>query len=164
MSTKVEVVNVDAFIASLNVAVTVVVWATPVAPFAGVIPVTVGGGRVYTDVHPGFRARAGFWLDECQMIGVEGSFTFLRADFLNFCDLPCDANGITTRPFLDANPAISTMARSRGSVDATIGATIPPSLWPTSAIRAPSTSGRARRNATPARISSAKSLALIRGW
>ncbi|MFL5339681.1 MAG: BBP7 family outer membrane beta-barrel protein [Gemmataceae bacterium] len=70
--------------------------------------VLFGGGRVYTDEHPGFRARAGFWLDDCQMIGLEGSFTYLRADFLNNCGIgPCDANSIVTRPFLDVNPAVN---------------------------------------------------------
>ena len=41
--TNVLVVIVDAFIASLNVAVTVVDVLTPVAPLAGVTLVTVGG-------------------------------------------------------------------------------------------------------------------------
>ncbi len=58
---------------------------------------------------------------------------------------------------LYAGPAISTMPANRGSVTATIGAIIAPSLCPTSAMRAGSMSARARRNATAARMSSAKS-------
>ena len=42
-STNVVVVSVVALIASLNVAVTLVVIATPVAPLAGETTVTVGG-------------------------------------------------------------------------------------------------------------------------
>src|SRR2546426_2745420 len=38
------VLIVEAVIASLNVAVTFVPTATPVAPLAGAVPVTVGGG------------------------------------------------------------------------------------------------------------------------
>ena len=41
---KVELVRVEAFIAALKVAVTVVVRATPVLAFVGVTAVTVGAG------------------------------------------------------------------------------------------------------------------------
>jgi hypothetical protein len=55
-------VNVDAlieagFIASLNVAETVVSTATPVAPFTGIVEMTVGGGAV-VKVHTKFAASA----------------------------------------------------------------------------------------------------------
>ena len=54
-------------------------------------------------------------------------------------------------------PAKQSRAAADRRSPATCGAMIPPSLWPTSAIRDPSISGRARRYATPARMSSAKS-------
>ena len=52
---KVVPVIVAAFMATLNVAVTVVVITTRVAPFAGTVETTVGGGAV-VNVHTKFAA------------------------------------------------------------------------------------------------------------
>ena len=56
-----------------------------------------------------------------------------------------------------AGPAMRAIARTDGSATATMGATMPPSLCPTSAMRVPSMSERERRYATIVRTSSATS-------
>ena len=56
-----------------------------------------------------------------------------------------------------ACPASSTRARTAGSLVATIGASRAPSLCPTSPMRLTSISGRVRRSARPARMSSTNS-------
>ena len=63
-SSKVDVVTVAGFIASLNVAVTLAPVATPVAPLAGVTELTVGGvvsapadGRVHVGLDLGLGQR-----------------------------------------------------------------------------------------------------------
>jgi hypothetical protein len=87
LSSNVEELMVDAFIASLNLAVTLVVVVTPVAPLAGVAAVTVGGvvsaGAAVLNVQVTSDARA---LPALSLAPDEPPLTLA----LNVCEL---ANG-----------------------------------------------------------------------
>jgi hypothetical protein len=79
---------------------------TPNITNSGVIgqPGTViayGGGPLDETLWPGFRVRAGFWFDVCQMIGLEGSFFFLlKHDTFTLLPGP---NLVISRPFFDTS-------------------------------------------------------------
>ncbi len=64
-----------------------------------------GDDRVDNDLTPGFRARAGYWLDDCNTCGIEGSFFFLGPDEQNRSFSCLDAP-VLARPFIDANPGV----------------------------------------------------------
>jgi hypothetical protein len=89
------------------------VTASPVGTprdLAGIIGVPgtrilVGGSKVDDDIEPGFRVRAGAWLDECHMCGIEGSFFFLGTAPTNNT-VTCLNSGVIARPFFDVNPGV----------------------------------------------------------
>jgi hypothetical protein len=64
-----------------------------------------GGDQVDNDMEPGFRVRAGMWLDNCQKCGIEGSFFFLGTAGTNQTFGPLDAP-VVARPFIDVNPGV----------------------------------------------------------
>src|SRR5439155_9228152 len=74
----------------------------PVAGILGQPTTTVlfGGGQSNNSVRSGARLRAGAWLDECNMLGVEGSFFFLGNQNQNFTSVAL-ANNIVMRPFFN---------------------------------------------------------------
>lgn len=78
---------------------------TPVAGALGQ-PGTVvlfGGNQVLNGVRSGYRARAGFWLDECNMLGLEASFLYGGSLAVSYNSGCTDANGIVMRPFFNAS-------------------------------------------------------------
>jgi len=84
--------------------------------------VIYGNQNVNSDLRPGFRGTAGFWLDECHRIGVEGSFFFLQDSSDDFI---ANSNGtpIFSRPFQNAtrgfvNDAQLVAFRGLGASDA----------------------------------------------
>jgi hypothetical protein len=63
-----------------------------------------GNEKINNDTEPGFRVRAGLWLDDCNTCGIEGSYFFLneRTNKTFTClDAP-----IIARPFIDVNPGV----------------------------------------------------------
>src|SRR5262249_59464695 len=75
------------------------------APGAAVL---FGDQDVDDDVRSGLRVRLGFWLDECQTCGLEGSFLYVgrEAEANTFaCNPSCP---IVARPFFNAAPATPT--------------------------------------------------------
>jgi hypothetical protein len=66
--------------------------------------VLFGDERVNNDIRSGFRVRAGFWLDECNLCGLEGSYLFLgrRCEDDVFVGFP--GTPILARPFFNAAP------------------------------------------------------------
>jgi hypothetical protein len=65
-----------------------------------------GNRAIGTDTRSGFRVRTGFWLDECQTIGIDGSFAFLGGYETNyFAD--CATAGQLFRPFFNARPDVN---------------------------------------------------------
>src|SRR5260221_197302 len=63
------------------------------------------GGSSNNTVRSGARLRAGGWLDECNMLGVEGSFFFLGNQAQNFTSVAL-ANNIVTRPFFNTSTGL----------------------------------------------------------
>lgn len=65
-----------------------------------------GNGPLANTLRVGVRPRVGFWIDECQTLGVEGSFYYLGqvVDNYEFCFPPGDVIG---RPFFNTNPAVN---------------------------------------------------------
>ena len=57
------------------------------------------------DLEPGFRIRAGYWLDDCQQCGIEGSFFFLGTSSSNQT-FSCLDSPVLARPFFDVNPGV----------------------------------------------------------
>lgn len=73
----------------------------------GILPgarVLYGDRRVGEDVRPGFRVRAGAWLDECNMCGIEGSFYFLGNRRQTYITPDCVPGQYIGRPFFDVAP------------------------------------------------------------
>lgn len=73
----------------------------------GVLPgalILYGNHRVGEDVRPGFRVRAGAWIDECNMFGIEGSFYFLGNRTQFFATPPGSPGIVIARPFFDVAP------------------------------------------------------------
>jgi hypothetical protein len=68
--------------------------------------VLFGGNGVDDGMRPGFRVRAGAWLDDCQDCGIEGSFFFLGTKSENRTFGPMDAP-VIARPFVDVNPGVT---------------------------------------------------------
>jgi hypothetical protein len=64
-----------------------------------------GGENVDNQMEPGLRLRAGAWLDECHICGIEGSFFFLGTAPTNH-SFSCLDSGIIARPFFDVNPGV----------------------------------------------------------
>lgn len=60
-----------------------------------------GSNNFNDDFRPGFRLRAGTWLDDCQRFGVEGDFFFLGQSRDRFT-AASDGSRILTRPFFNA--------------------------------------------------------------
>jgi hypothetical protein len=65
-----------------------------------------GNSAVGQDLRMGVRARAGFWIDECQMLGLEGSFFFLANREINFMQ-DCQVGDVISRPFFNADPNVN---------------------------------------------------------
>jgi hypothetical protein len=62
------------------------------------------GGSFEKEEHPGARFQAGYWLDECHTIGVEGSFFFLPQEGKTFAANSGQFPGLViARPFVDLN-------------------------------------------------------------
>jgi hypothetical protein len=68
--------------------------------------VLFGGDTVDDEMEPGFRVRAGMWLDDCNLCGVEGSFFFLGTASKN-ATFNCNDAPIIARPFIDVNPGVT---------------------------------------------------------
>lgn len=64
--------------------------------------VVFGGNRVNNDVRSGFRLRGGAWLDDCQTIGIEGSYFFLSQGDDSFSAFN-PGSPASARPFFNAN-------------------------------------------------------------
>ncbi len=62
--------------------------------------VLFGGERVGEDLRMGLRVRGGFWIDECQMLGVEGSFFFIANRNVDFMS-ECQVGDFVARPFFN---------------------------------------------------------------
>jgi Putative beta barrel porin-7 (BBP7) len=76
---------------------------------AGVIgaPTTTvlfGGDKVDDELTTGLRVRAGYWLDECQTCGIEGSYFFAGPKGSNIT-YGCNTM-VIARPFIDVNPGV----------------------------------------------------------
>ncbi len=67
--------------------------------------VLFGDERIDNDLTAGFRVRAGFWLDDCQTCGLEGSYFFLGPQTTNRTFTCLDAP-VIARPFIDVNPGV----------------------------------------------------------
>jgi hypothetical protein len=68
--------------------------------------VLFGGGQLLNDIRVGMRTRAGAWVDDCHIFGVEGSFFFLselKQQFRSFCTV----GDIIGRPFFNVDPAVN---------------------------------------------------------
>ena len=65
-----------------------------------------GNGHAGEDLRMGVRARGGFWLDECQMLGLEGSFFFIANRDLHFMQ-DCQVGDFISRPFFNTDPAVN---------------------------------------------------------
>lgn len=59
-----------------------------------------GGGRIGENLRMGVRTRGGFWLDECQMLGIEGSFFFIANRDVHFTE-ECQVGDFISRPFFN---------------------------------------------------------------
>src|SRR5205085_5168986 len=74
-------------------------------PIAGVLgfgstTVLFGNDNVDNDWRSGLRVRAGFWFDECQTCGLEGSYFFL-APSVKHVAFDCFSSPVLARPFVD---------------------------------------------------------------
>jgi len=67
--------------------------------------VLFGDEKIDDDMRAGFRVRAGFWLDECQTCGLEGSYFFVGPPTTNKTFSCLDAP-VLARPFVDVNPGV----------------------------------------------------------
>jgi Putative beta barrel porin-7 (BBP7) len=65
--------------------------------------VLFGGSDVDNQVREGGRVSGGFWLDNCQTFGIEGSYFFLGSRSVRFNDASSGALGsaMISRPFFD---------------------------------------------------------------
>lgn len=65
-----------------------------------------GNGALGESMRVGVRPRVGFWIDDCQTLGVEGSFIYLGqiVDHFDFCFPPGDVVG---RPFFNTDPTVN---------------------------------------------------------
>jgi len=73
----------------------------------GILPgarILYGDGRVGEGVRPGFRVRAGAWLDECNMCGIEASFYFLGNRNQAYVTPDCVPGEYIGRPFFNVAP------------------------------------------------------------
>jgi hypothetical protein len=61
-----------------------------------------GGQNINGELRPGFRLRAGVWLDECRRCGLEGNFLFLGNNSENVTFGSLDGSAIVGRPFFNA--------------------------------------------------------------
>lgn len=66
--------------------------------------VLLGDERLNDDMEPGFRVRAGLWLDDCQTCGIEGSYFFVTPRTNRSFD--CLDAPVIARPFIDVNPGV----------------------------------------------------------
>jgi hypothetical protein len=62
--------------------------------------VVFGNQKVDDDLRSGARFTAGYWLDECQTIGIEGNFFFLEREGSSFF-ASTNGNTILARPFFN---------------------------------------------------------------
>ncbi|HLW68597.1 MAG TPA: BBP7 family outer membrane beta-barrel protein, partial [Gemmataceae bacterium] len=63
--------------------------------------VIYGGGPLDQTLWYGLRSRAGFWIDECYMLGVEGSFLYLPHHETFTAE--CGPGQVVSRPFFDTS-------------------------------------------------------------
>jgi hypothetical protein len=63
--------------------------------------VIFGGGPLDQTLWYGYRSRAGFWIDECYMLGLEGSFLFLPKH--EGFTAECGPGQVVSRPFFDTS-------------------------------------------------------------
>jgi hypothetical protein len=66
--------------------------------------ILMGDERINDDMQPGLRVRAGMWLDDCQLCGIEGSYFFLNPSTDRSFD--CLDAPVLARPFFDVNPGV----------------------------------------------------------
>src|SRR5262245_40924640 len=65
-----------------------------------------GDTRLGEEMRVGVRTRLGLWIDECQTLGVEGSFFYLAEKIDEFCHI-CEVGDVLGRPFFNADPAVN---------------------------------------------------------
>src|SRR5262249_27696149 len=65
-----------------------------------------GNGPLDQGLRMGVRTRGGFWIDQCQMLGVEGSFFFIANRVDNF-DSNSQVGGVISRPFFNTDGLVS---------------------------------------------------------
>jgi hypothetical protein len=68
--------------------------------------IAFGDKRLGEDMRAGIRTRLGFWIDECQTLGIEGSFFWLAQTNDEFCHT-CTVGDVLGRPFFNTDPAVN---------------------------------------------------------
>jgi Putative beta barrel porin-7 (BBP7) len=65
-----------------------------------------GNGPLGQRMRMGIRTRGGFWVDECQTLGVEGSFFFIANREISFIH-NCQVGDVIARPFFNTDPLVN---------------------------------------------------------